>query len=269
MTIKAHIFPKFEKRKLDSLTTGEIRDWLNGLVKDDRSKSTANRILSVLKALLNYAWRQEKVKDNSAWKRVEPFKNTAQARKIFLSTEQCTRLINICQGGFKELVQAALFTGARPPGELATLRVSDLDTESGTLSLRDGKTGRRVIYLSDEAVTFFHRLTVGKNPDDLLLTKDNGEPWAKSHHIRPMREAVKVAKLEKETSIYSLRHTHISLALINGVNIQVVAENCGTSVRMIELHYGKFLNSDRRKMFQAMPSFGYQPDNVDLLRKTA
>ena len=38
----------------------------------------------------------------------------------------------------------------------------------------------------------------------------------------------------------------------------------------IEKHYAKFLNADRRAMMnRAMPSLGYEPDNVDLLRKTA
>jgi hypothetical protein len=39
------------------------------------------------------------------------------------------------------------------------------------------------------------------------------------------------------------------MALLAGVPIQVVAENCGTSVRMLEKHYGKFLSTDRREMF--------------------
>jgi hypothetical protein len=60
---------------------------------------------------------------------------------------------------------------------------------------------------------------------------------------------VKAAKLDAATTFYALRHTHISLALLAKVNIQVLAENTGTSVRMIEQHYGKFLKEDRRKMF--------------------
>jgi len=56
-----------------------------------------------------------------------------------------------------------------------------------------------------------------------------------------------------ETVLYWRRHTHISLALLAGVNIQVRAENVGTSVRMIEKHSGKFLNRDRRTMFDRMP----------------
>ncbi len=64
-----------------------------------------------------------------------------------------------------------------------------------------------------------------------------------------MIEAVETAKLPHGTTFYALRHTHISRALLAGVNSQVIAENCGTSVRMIEKHYGKFMKADRRAMF--------------------
>jgi len=59
-------------------------------------------------------------------------------------------------------------------------------------------------------------------------------------------------KISESTVFYSLRHTHVSLALLGGVNIQVLAGNLGTSIRMIEMHYGKFLRSDRRAMFNAV-----------------
>jgi integrase len=78
--------------------------------------------------------------------------------------------------------------------------------------------------------------------------RDDGEPWGKSHQHRPMRAAVKAAGLPSETVFYSLRHYYISRALLAGMNAQVIAENCGTSVRMIEKHYGKFTRADRRRM---------------------
>ena len=276
-TVKAHILTKFENRKLESLTTSELVKWHQELVtsreipKDDTDavrhyRSTANRVLTVFKALLNHSWRHDKVKDNSAWQKVKPFHDVDDSRKVFLSEEQCTRLINKCQGDFKTLIQAALYTGARY-GELTILRVRDLD--EGTLNLQDGKTGARIIFLTDEGAKFFERLTVGKHPDDLILT-NKGQPWGKSHHIRLMKASVETAELPKDMTFYALRHSFISFAARNGMPLQVLAENCGTSVRMIELNYGKYLNADRRKMLnQAMPSFGYQPDNVDLLRKTA
>ena len=67
-----------------------------------------------------------------------------------------------------------------------------------------------------------------------------------------MQAAVRAAKLPAETVFYSLRHYHISKALLAGVPPQVVAENTGTSVSMIEQHYGKFLPQDRRDFFNAV-----------------
>lgn len=40
------------------------------------------------------------------------------------------------------------------------------------------------------------------------------------------------------------RHTFISQALTNRVNIKWLAEYCGTSVAMIEKHYGRYLKND-------------------------
>ena len=37
-------------------------------------------------------------------------------------------------------------------------------------------------------------------------------------------------------------------ALLAGVRAQTIAENCGTSIRMIDKHYGKFMATDRREM---------------------
>ena len=116
-----------------------------------------------------------------------------------------------------------------------------------------GKTGSRTVYLSEEALTLFARLADGKASDAILLPNEAGVAWGENHHQRRFARVVKAAKLDPATVFYSLRHTHISLALKAGVNIQVLAENCGTSVRMIERHYGKFLSQDRRAMFDRIP----------------
>ncbi len=39
-----------------------------------------------------------------------------------------------------------------------------------------------------------------------------------------------------------MRHTFISVGLTNGVNPKWLADYCGTSVAMIEKHYGKYTN---------------------------
>jgi integrase len=264
--LRRHLYPDDEGKReclgdrlVAELTTGELEAWKRGLVRksDDpederRSKDTANRILSALRAALNQAFRDEEngIPTDVAWRRVKPFKDVGRARQVHLDAEQSRRLINCCDGAFRHLVTAALITGARPPHELCTLRVRDFRADLGTLSIRDGKTGPRDIVLTEEAIGYFKEISAGRAPDALLLPKDGGSSWGKSHHIRPMRKAVSKAKLPKDCTIYSLRHTYASQSILAGMNLKLLAENMGTSIRMLEDHYGKFIAASRRKLVE-------------------
>jgi integrase len=170
------------------------------------------------------------------------------------------RLLNAAQGAFRNLLTAALLTGARPPHELVRLRVRDFRADLGTLSV-DGKTGQRDIVLTKQAVLFFTGIAAGRGPDELLLPKDDGQAWGANHHIRPMQEVVERAKLPKDCTIYSLRHTCASQSIRAGMNLQLLAENLGTSIRMIEQHYGKFIAETRRELIEAG---SFKLDGLDL-----
>ena len=62
-----------------------------------------------------------------------------------------------------------------------------------------------------------------------------------------MKVAAKAARLAKGAVFYTLRHTFIASAITGGVDIHTVAKITGTSVRMIEQHYGKLLQDDARE----------------------
>ena len=87
------------------------------------------------------------------------------------------------------------------------------------------------------------------------------EPWGKSEQARRIKAAVQAAnktianpsaRIPIATCFYSTRHTYASLACLAGVNVQVLAENMGTGVVMIQRHYAKFLRSDRRAMLNSV-----------------
>ena len=104
--------------------------------------------------------------------------------------------------------------------------------------------------LTDEGVKFFEGIAAGKKPDALLLPKDDGTAWGQNHHLRPMRAAVKSAKLPDGTSLYTLRHTYASQSLLAGMNMKLLADNMGTSIRMLETNYAKFIAASRRKLIE-------------------
>jgi integrase len=255
---KAHILPKLGRRTIGALTTPMIRRWHSELAtaparirgKDktrpydvnDREavrkrKATANRILTVLKAGLNHAFREGCVADDTAWRRVPPFDNVDAARVRFLTVREAQRLVNSSAPDLKLLVRGALLTGGRY-GELIALRVDDFDMTAGTVYVRDSKGGKpRHIPLNDEGLRFFEEVTAGRSFDEAIFKRANGHPWGKSHQARPMKEAVAKAKL-KDVSFHILRHTYGNFLAAAGVPLQVIASVLGhADTRTTEKHY--------------------------------
>ncbi len=275
--LNKHVIPNLGEKAVAELTLTELEAWRNRLVRQDeddpdaerRSKDTANRLLNYLKAALNRLMLDPKngITDDRAWRFLKPFEAVGEARKVHLDGTQITRLLNKTTGGFKRLVTGALLTGCRA-GELKAMRVSDFHAETSTLHVPSGKTGERDVVLTTEGVRFLERITAGRKPDDLLFVRDDGSPWAKDDHHRPMAAAVDDAELDPDTVFYSLRHTYASQALMAGMNVQLLAENLGTSVTMIERHYGKFTKLARRQMIEAAaPKLGLEDGNVVALRR--
>ena len=312
----ALIMPELGDVLVVDLTSDRIRKWLSGLADRPallRSKlngkqntkakpgidpeairkrrSSANRVLTMLKASLNHAFDEKWVANNEAWgRRVKPFRDVDEARTRYLSIPEAKRLLNACPADFREVVQAALETGCRY-GELCRLVVSDFNPDSNTVAIRRSKTGKpRNVILSPEGAAFFTQITMGRSGSEIMLRNngrvtralererqrlkeldknpdkaridDTGE-WRSAEQGRPMREACAAAKIEPLISIHGMRHTWASLAVMNGVPLIVVAKNLGhKDTRMVERHYGHLASSFVTDAIRnGAPRFGFTPDS--------
>jgi integrase len=204
-----------------------------------RRRASTNRVLTILKAALNRAWRESKIPSDTAWRTVEPFEEADAARVRYLTIAEAQRLINACPADFRSLVQVALATGCRF-GELAALRATDFNPDSGTLHIRTSKSGKaRHVVLTEEGIALLKGLTTGRDGRDPILLKAGGGSWLKSHQARPMANACEAAKITPAASFHVLRHTYASLTIMNGAPLMVVARNLGhADTRMVEKHYG-------------------------------
>ena len=260
--INAFIVPTLGKIECAKLTRDEIEKWRDALVKrpprrrsmkgtvkhrdvdlediDTKRKrqATTNRHLTLLKSILNRAFRADKIPSDAAWKKVEPFHNTTVARQRYLTLAEIERFLNACEPAFRSLAQAALATGARY-GELGRLVVSDFNADTGRVHVQISKSGKgRHIILSDEGKELFESLCSGRAGTETLLLKENGAAWVKNDQVREMSDAMARAKITPEMSFHGLRHTAASHWVMNGAPLVVVAENLGhRDTRMCELHY--------------------------------
>jgi integrase len=284
---KAHIYPTLGDVEVASLTTAVLRQWLARLAKSlprartrpgkpqqhrafdgseeaiRRRKSSANRTWTILRAALNHAFRDGFVASDAAWRKVKSFKSVDAARVRYLTVAQARRLVNASNSEFRPLVQSALQTGCRY-SELARLEVADFNPDSGTLTIRQSKSGKaRHVVLTDEGVLFFRQLTAGRAGSEIMLRRAKGEAWRASHQLRPMAQACQHAKIEPPVSFHALRHTWASHAVMNGVPLLVMARNLGhADTRMVEKHYGHLAPSYVADAIRAgAPKFGFKPNS--------
>ena len=293
--IDAHILPRFGEKLVADLTTTQVKQWHHKLATQParlrrakgakairhrdqdledpdtarRRKATANRILSVFKALLNFAWHEELVPSDKAWRRVKPYKNAGEPRVRYLEPDEAARLVNASPADFRKLVRAALLTGCRY-GELVALRVEDYRPEAQSVHIRDSKSGKpRHVPLTDEGVAFFETETAGRGGAEILFRRDGGSAWGTSHQARPMLAACKAATIDPPISFHILRHTYGSWLAMRGVPLQVVAEALGhADTRITQRHYGHLAPSYVAQVIRAnLPSIGLDPTNVAPMRK--
>jgi site-specific recombinase XerD len=261
LRLQKHFLPHFTDKLVTAITKTQLEKWLAGLVdmeNERASKDSANRVLTMAKALLNHALQDQShgIKDDSAWRFVKPFKSVGQARSIRYSYAEIMKIVdNAPDKATGSLIMGVFLTGTRY-GEVIDSTVSSMNLNTGNWRV-SGKTGSRDIILQREAIEFFRQLTTGKSPADLIFTMENGQPWKASDQTRPFKNALAGAGLPTDGSMYALRHSYISTAIEGGAPLNLIAENCGTSVRMIEKTYSHLFVEKRRSFIEAAaPSFG-------------
>lgn len=266
--INGNMLPPLGRIILQDLTSRKIRSWMSNLANRVRP-ATVNRNLQTLKAILNFAWREGMIEDDKEWRRVKKLRVTDVAKIRFLSVEESTLLINSCAPDFRQLVRAALLTGARY-GELTRLVVGDYDVGSATIFISESKSGKtRHIPLSAEGSDFFDEMTAGRVQDETLLVRKDGTPWRRYHQKKPLKVACERASIDPPATFHILRHTYASLLAQEGVSLQVITAALGHSeTRITEQHYAHLQPSYVAESIRgSLPRFESQRRTVRRLRR--
>jgi integrase len=232
---------------LSKVRMPKLRSWHVELTSKGLSKAAANRTLTALKAALNFSVANRSVSAAAAteWAQVEPLKGAVRRRDLFLDIVQRRSLLANSTGGVRRLIEATMHTGCRA-GELVSARRSAFDARTKSLSVI-GKTGARAIPLADVSVALFAEFARDKLPSAYLLTRDDGKPWGHSDWDEEVKAAASRAKLPAGTCLYTLRHSFITQALLDGVSTLEVSKIVGTSLAMIEKHYGHLVHETARE----------------------
>lgn len=230
----------------------------NGVISD----ATIRIEMSIFAAIMRYAISKKYV---PASNRFEGMPKLKSARRDEFTLEEYRKLHSAGRKWMKEattpqgvwyrqmcynFILIMCNTGMRPP-EAKNLRWRDItkakdkDGQEILVIYVHGKGKERNLIAPKSVGDYLDRvrqLSKATNPDDHVFTIINGKPavWL---YRDTVEELLKYAKLREGPSgiprtTYCFRHTYATFRLSAGVDVYILAQQMGTSVKMIEQHYG-------------------------------
>lgn len=205
----------------------------------ERTASCLNRDMTPFRAALNLALDDGLVTSDFAWRvKLRPIPAADGKRDLYLSREQRKKLIEKAAPDLAQFLRALCLLPLRP-GALAALTVGDFNAKLSVLRVpADKANAGRSIKLPPATAELFVTAAKDKLPAAPLFARNDGRPWDKDMWKDPVKAAVIAAKLPDEATTYTLRHSVITDLVHDGTDLLTVAQVSGTSVRMIEKHYG-------------------------------
>ncbi|MFG6432957.1 tyrosine-type recombinase/integrase [Roseateles sp. LYH14W] len=240
---------KLAETNLAKLTPSQVGVWRDSLISrptksgpnrgQRRSDSTLNRDLTPFRAALNLAFEDGLVTTDFAWRtKLRPIKGADRSRDLYLDRGQRQSFLTKAPVDLAAFIRGMCQVPLRP-GAVAALDAGGWDRRLKVLKLGKDKSGRdRRIKMPDVVADHFDAATKDKLPTAPMFTRFDGKRWDKDAWKWPIKETVKAAGLPPGTTAYTFRHSVITDLVVEGLDLLTIAQISGTSVVMIERHYG-------------------------------
>jgi len=227
-TIKAYVhynedFLKFVRKKPTDITNEDIKDYLVYLAENKNfSASTLNTAINALKFYYGGV-----LKRNFVYEVKRPKKD--RKLPVVLSHEEISNiLLGVSNIKHKSILMLVYSAGLRV-GEVVRLRVEDVDAQRKLIHIKGAK-GRKDRYtlLSDVALENLSLYLRSYQPKKWLFSGKNENYHLSIRSVEKIFDrAVRTAKIAKDVSIHSLRHSFATHLLESGVDLRYIQELLG------------------------------------------
>ena len=255
-----------KKREIDSITRGDVKEWVALLLRKLTPKTT-RRYINVLAGILDVAIDHEIITQNPA-KDISLPRHTEKQKEPF-SPAEVERLLNVMDGWFRNYLAIAFFTGMRP-GEILALTPQDINLHRRIINVskavRYGKVSTPKTKYSIRQVPIFEPLIpyledqldiVGK----YLFETAKGKPFYGASKLHThWKRALDAAGLPHH-EFYTTRHTFITAMLKSGtISILELAQIVGhkNSTEIMQ-NYARFIDGEHLRIRRDLNPFAVNP----------
>jgi integrase len=227
--------------RLADLSPKEIYAWRQTIPEGHRFDAT-QALRQVLRRAVEWEW----LSDNPA-KCVPNPQRRSKEKRPFESWEEVGAVAAELRPVYGTMVIFAAATGLRP-SELFGLEWRDVDRPAGVVYVRRAfangrlkhpktRLSNRAVPLQAKALEALDQLPPAEN-EILFPNARGGRIDFRSFGRRQWKPAQQRAGIEPLRGLYDLRHTYATFALRAGVPVFAVSRFMGSSIAMIDYHYG-------------------------------
>jgi integrase len=274
--LRIHILPTLGDESLAKLSSTDVREWYGTLVERGKP-SAAAKAYRTLKTCLNAAVDDGKIRRNPC--NVKGASTSKSTREIQpLTLDELWRVHDAMVERYRSWVLVAGYGGLRW-GELAALRVGDIDLDTGivrvTKQLQEARSGggfhetapktsagRRSVglppFVVDSLRAHIEAYTDGKPESRLFTTPEGTDLRDGNFRRREWKHATE--GLSKPRRIHDLRHTCASIAINAGVDIKQLQQQLGHATAAMTLDLYGHLYKDAPAAVAAKLAGSGRPD---------
>ena len=214
---------KIATKNICSVRGSDVAEFRDCLIDKGYAPATVKKFLELLSSLFNTAiseWGYESL-SNPVRQVKKPIVRNGRVRRLKLGEEAALiRASLLHKGGWLSSVIVLAIETAMRRGEIAALRIEDIDFQSRVATLRETKNGEtRIVPLSLRAMCAIESLARGKSVGRLVGV--NADAITGAFHT-----AVKRASLT-DLRVHDLRHEGVSRLFEKGLNALEVAAISG------------------------------------------
>ena len=229
--------------RLVELSPEQVCAWQLTVSEGHRFEAT-----QALRQVLNRAVVWKLIDDNPAKRGVPNPGRRCREQRPFDCWEQIRSVAEQLAPTFGPMVVFAAATGLRP-SELFALEQGDVDREAGVVQVRRAyangrvkqtktRLSRRALPLQAIALEALGQLRPRAESPLLFPNARGGHLDFRNLSRRQWKPVQKAVGIEPLRDLYDLRHTYATFALRAGVPVFALSRFMGTSIAMIDLHYG-------------------------------
>ena len=226
------MFDKFANKKINSINTESIKDYLKYLKDNNHNERSIVRNISTLRSFYKFLIINNYINENPM-ENISTFKIAKKLPDV-LSIEDVNKILDIkITDNYsirnKAMLELMYASGLRV-SELVNLKTYDIDINEDIVRTIGKGSKERIIPIGDyakEAVSNYLSIRhtfLKKEINDYLFLNNHGKKMTRQGFFKIIKSIAKEKNIKKEISPHTLRHSFDTHMINNGADLRTIQE---------------------------------------------